>query len=69
MVSFSEGNLKPDECRADLTRSRASEIVLAAIPTILKVGRPLCLSPSISMRAALKPSGINDLVYAIMFSA
>ena len=66
IVSFWSGNLKPDEWSADLTRSRASEIVLAAIPTILKPGRPWLLSPSISMGEAVKPSGMNDLHFAII---
>ncbi len=66
MVSFSVGKEKPDECKADLTRSRASETVLAAIPTMLKPGRPRLLSPSISMSEAVNPNGMNDLQLAII---
>ena len=53
MVTRLSGNEKPELVRALLTRSRASEMVLLAIPTILKAGRPLFISPSTS---TMRPS-------------
>ena len=47
------GNEKPELVMALLTRSRASETVLLAMPTILKAGRPLFMSPSTS---TIRPS-------------
>ncbi len=42
------GKVKPELVRALLTRSLASLMVLFAIPTILKAGRPRFISPSTS---------------------
>ena len=53
MVTFLSGKEKSELTRALLTRSRASEMVLLAIPTILKAGRPLFMSPSTS---TMRPS-------------
>ncbi len=55
IVTFLAGNWKPELVIAARTRSRASETVLAAIPTILKVGRPRLESPSTSTNLPLKP--------------
>ena len=44
------GKVKPELTRALRTRSRDSLMVLAAMPTILKAGRPLFESPSTSIR-------------------
>ena len=65
-VILSSGKLNPALLMAALTRSRASETVLLAMPTILKPGRPRLFSPSISMTEPLKPSGMMEYVLAIM---
>ena len=53
IVTRLSGKEKPELVMALLTRSRASEMVLFAIPTILKAGRPLFMSPSTS---TMRPS-------------
>lgn len=47
-VTFLAGKMRLELTMAARTRSRASEMVLLAIPTILKAGRLLLLSPSTS---------------------
>lgn len=49
IVTFLVGKMRPELAIADRTRSRASETVLLAIPTILKAGRPLLALPSTSI--------------------
>ena len=48
MVTFLSGKEKPELTRAERTRSLASLMVLLAMPTMLKAGRPLFISPSTS---------------------
>ena len=68
ITSFWLGKEKPELLMADLTRSRASEMVLEPMPTMLKLGRPLFLAPSTLISAALNPSGIIEVVFAIITS-
>lgn len=49
IVTFLVGKMRPELEMADRTRSLASEMVLLAIPTILKAGRPLFILPSTSI--------------------
>ncbi len=46
MVTFLAGKVKPELVMAERTRSRASKMVLVAMPTMLKLGRLLALSAS-----------------------
>ena len=55
MVTFLSGNEKSEFTTALRTRSRDSLMVLLAIPTILKAGSPLFISPSTSTSLPSKP--------------
>ncbi len=48
MVTFLAGKDRSEFIMAERTRSRASEMVLLAMPTILKLGSPCLMSPSTS---------------------
>ncbi len=48
IVTFLSGKEKSELTRAERTRSLASLMVLLAMPTMLKAGRPLFISPSTS---------------------
>ena len=49
-------------------RSRLSSIVLLAMPTILRAGRPLALSHSIVTRLAVVPAGIAENDFEIVMA-
>ena len=67
-VTFLAGKTNPEFVIARRTRSRASDTVLDAIPTILNAGRDLLLSASTSTTLPSYPSGIAEYTFAIISS-
>lgn len=66
MVIFLSGKEKPELTMALRTRSLDSVMVLFAMPTMLKAGRPRLESPSTLTRRFSYPRGMEDRVVAIM---
>jgi len=66
MVTFLSGKRKPELVIALLTRSLASETVLLAMPTILKLGSPRFISPSTVTSRPSKPKGMAEGTLEIM---